>query len=314
MTAEASPIKTVWLVCGPTASGKTALAIQLAQHWQTVVVSADSRQVYQELNIGVARPSAEELAAVPHALIAEVSIQDGFTAGQFAKIARAKMEEILKTRDHVVVCGGTGLYIQALLSGLDRPPVPASIRAQVSAWYQEKDLAFLATKLQELDAELALKTDLKNPHRVQRLLEWVLAGKPEATSEPWPTNWQVVKLAIAIDRATLYERINKRVDAMLAQGLLKEVEALLPFTQLQALQTVGYQELFAYFEGKCGLEEAIEKIKQNSRNYAKRQLTWFKRMEGLHWLQAAEPEALLKEALSHGNDTGLKCINLPSVL
>ncbi len=277
-------MKTIWLVCGPTASGKTAIAIELAQQHSAEILSADSRQLFAELNIGVARPSPEELSAVPHHFIGHVSVHETYTAGRYAREARAFMDDYFKEKDSLVICGGTGLYIQALLEGIDRMPVPEEIRSEVAALLQNEGLQAAAGKLLALDSELAEQTDLNNPRRIQRALEWVLSGRPETVANPLPKDWKVHKLAPEWPREELYERINRRVDWMMEAGLWQEAELLYPLQHLNALHTVGYREIFDCMDGQISKKEAIEKIKQHTRNYAKRQLTWFRKDKDIFWL------------------------------
>jgi len=278
-------MKTIWIVCGPTASGKTAMAIELAQKHSAEILSADSRQLFSELNIGVARPSPEELSAVKHHFIGHVSVHETYTAGRYAREARAFINLYFKEKDALVICGGTGLYIQALLEGIDRMPVPEEIRSEVAALLQNEGLQTAADKLLELDSDLASQTDLNNPRRVQRALEWVLSGRPETTANPLPNDCQVQKLAPEWPREELYNRINSRVDLMMEAGLWQEAESLYPLQHLNALHTVGYREIFDCMDGQISKEQAIEKIKQHTRNYAKRQLTWFRNDKDILWLE-----------------------------
>jgi len=295
-------MKKVWVVCGPTASGKTRLAIALAKIWNAEILSADSRQVFKELNIGVARPSEEELSAVPHHFIASESVLEDFSAGKFVAKARQFIETYFQTHSTLVICGGTGLYIRSLLEGMDRLPVSESIREEVNSLFAVDGLSALVFKLLKNDPELAAKTDLTNPRRVQRALEWVMAGKPAKQIEEWPHDWVVEKVAPEIQRDVLYLRINSRVDAMVADGLWNEALNLFPYRHLNALQTVGYQELFDVMEGKCNLDFAIDKIKQHSRNYAKRQLTWFKKDQEIRWLNLQnQAEITGDESFSQGS-------------
>jgi len=278
-------MKTIWIVCGPTASGKTAMAIELAQKHSAEILSADSRQLFAELSIGVARPSPEELSSVPHHFIGSVSVHETYTAGRYAREARAFMDLYFKEKDALVICGGTGLYIQALLEGIDRMPVPEEIRSEVAVLLLNEGLQAAATKLLALDSELAEQTDLNNPRRVQRALEWLLSGRPETVANPIPDDWQIHKLAPDWPREELYERINRRVDLMVEIGLWQEAESLYPLQHLNALHTVGYREIFDCLEGRINREQAIEKIKQHTRNYAKRQLTWFRKDKDIFWLE-----------------------------
>jgi tRNA dimethylallyltransferase len=288
-------MKNVWIVCGPTASGKTSFAIQLAQVRKAEILSSDSRQIYKELVIGVARPEPEELAAVPHHFIGTVSIEKEYTVGRFAREAREWMEIYFQTHDDLVICGGTGLYLKALLEGVDRMPVPEEIRLEVQEMLDREGLYFLTQKLREADPDLFETIELTNPRRVQRALEWVLAGKPEKKAPDWPPIWNVQKLAPDVSRDILYDRINLRVDQMMEKGLWEEAQSLFPFRDLNALKTVGYQELFEAISGLITKEKAVELIKQHTRNYAKRQLTWFRKEEGIRWVKPEDQAAILGE-------------------
>jgi len=295
-------MKKVFIICGPTASGKTALAISLAQRLNTEIISADSRQIFKELNIGVAKPSPKEFSVVKHHFISHVSVHEEYTAGKFAKEARSFLADFFIENESIVLCGGTGLYINSLIEGIERPPVSEAIRQEVNTLIEENGLPFAAKLLVEKDPTLADQTNLHNPRRVQRALEWIIAGKPISQAQEWPQEWKIYKYAIELPRDLLYARINQRVDEMLKNGLWKEVESLLDLRNLNALQTVGYQEIFDFFDGKYTKKEAIEKIKQHTRNYAKRQLTWFKKDEEINWIQPGNQEEMLEEILaSQGN-------------
>ena len=277
--------KKVIVVAGPTAVGKTATAIDLAKQHHTSIVSADSRQCFYELKIGVARPTDAELKAVKHYFIANHSIQENITAGSFAREAKELLKEIFTTHDTAIVCGGTGLYIKALIEGLDEiPPVPSTIRDQVIQLYESEGIEALREKLLFLDPDFLRQGDINNPNRMMRALEVVLhTGTPihqlqvNAENRGINSMYDVEYKIIDLPREELYTRINARVDQMMINGLEEEARAVYPFKHLTALQTVGYQELFDYFDGLCTKEEAVDKIKQHSRNYAKRQITWFKR-------------------------------------
>lgn len=287
-------VKHLIVISGPTASGKTDLAIRLAKQLGCDIISADSRQVYHEMNIGTARPTKDEMQGITHHLLGHISVNQVYTAGQFAREARAILENAFSKIDNMILVGGTGLYIKALLEGIDRLPVEESIRNQViEIW----ELGGLAALYQELEKQKIPINDLpesKNPRRMMRLLEWVLAGKPEETKQPLPNEWRVLKIGLEWHRDQLYERINQRVDLMMAKGLLEEARLLYPNRNLPALQTVGYQEIFDFFNNNCSLEQAVEKIKQHTRNYAKRQMTWLKKDPEIKWFlpeNQAEAEA-----------------------
>jgi tRNA dimethylallyltransferase len=222
---------------------------------------------------------------VKHHFIGHVSVHETYTAGRYAREARAFIDLYFKEKDALVICGGTGLYIQALLEGIDRMPVPEEIRLEVAALLQKEGLEAAAAQMLELDSDLASQTDLNNPRRVQRALEWLLSGRPETVTNPIPNDWQVQKLAPEWPREELYNRINCRVDLMMEAGLWQEAESLYPLQHLNALHTVGYREIFDCLDGQISKEQAIEKIKQHTRNYAKRQLTWFRNDKEILWLE-----------------------------
>lgn len=274
--------KTVIAVCGPTASGKTDLAIDLAHKYHTEILSADSRQCFKELHIGVAKPTAEQLLKVPHHFIDSYSIFDDVNAGTFEKYALDTSSKVFETNDYLIMAGGTGLYVKAFLEGLhDVPEVSNEIEEFIRSNYYLKGFDWLQEQIEKTDSVYALEGEMQNPQRMMRALGVKLSGgksilefhsKPKAER-----NFQVQKLFLDPPRPLLYERINKRVDQMMENGLLDEVRSLLPHKTLNALQTVGYRELFDYFDNKVSLSEAIELIKRNTRHYAKRQLTWFKK-------------------------------------
>jgi tRNA dimethylallyltransferase len=289
--------KTLIVVAGPTAVGKTVAAIELAKHFNTVVVSADSRQFFREMAIGTAKPNAAELAAVKHYFIDSHSIAEPFSVGDFEKQGLALLDELFKTRDHVILAGGSGLYIKAICEGFDDlPTADPSIREKLNQELEEKGIENLQQKLKLADPVYYEEVDLGNPQRIIRALEvFESSGKPissyrQATVNKRPFN--IIKLALNLPREVLYNRINERVNIMVQQGLLAAVSALLPYRHLNALNTVGYTELFDYFDGKTSLDKAIEMIKQNTRRFAKRQLTWFRKDSLFHWFQANDPDLL----------------------
>lgn len=294
--------KKLVVVLGPTAIGKTALAVGLAQHLQTEIISADSRQFFTELNIGVARPTPEELNTVPHHFVNFISIQEHYSAGMFEADALQLLHQLYQQHDTVVCCGGSMLYIDALLYGLDDLPSDKTIREQLQNRLQAEGLESLANELQKLDAEYYETMDRQNPHRVLRALEVCLSsGKKysdlrKASKAQRP--FEIIKIGLTSDRTWLYDRINKRVDIMFEQGLLQEVESVLPYQHLNALNTVGYKELFDHLNGKCNLEEAKELIKQHTRNFAKRQLTWWRRDNSIQWIEMDKTASAMDEALS----------------
>ena len=263
------------VIAGPTAVGKTSLAIELAQHFNTEIISCDSRQVFSELNIGVARPSSEELDQVKHHLIAHRSIHEEYNAGIFADEVNALLHQLFEHHPIVIMTGGTGLYIKAVLHGLDyMPKKNETLRQQLKLVLESQGLEGLHRIAQERGLDINTLEN-QNPQRVMRAIE-IAVGEPSQHTAVSPPEYDALCFYINRDRAELYDRINRRVDLMLEEGLEKEAESLLPHQELNALQTVGYKELFEYFNGNWTREKAIEKIKQHSRNYAKRQLTWFR--------------------------------------
>lgn len=287
---------TLIVIAGPTASGKTALSIELAKRLQTSIISADSRQCYQGMAIGTAQPSAEELAVVKHYFINQFPATEVQTAASFEKLALGWLEEIFAERDTAIVCGGTGLYIRALCEGLDEmPEVDPSIISLTDAAYKEKGLEWLQESLRKEDPEFAASSaEWENPARLLRALSFKRAtGKSILdfrSGKKKERPFRIIKYALDLPREVLYARINERTKQMMEAGLLDEVRALLPYRHLPPLQTVGYAELFDYLDGKCSLEFAVEKIAQHTRNYAKRQITWFKKDPEMQWLR---PEAFL---------------------
>ncbi len=274
--------QSVIIVGGPTASGKTGLAVALAKSYHTSIISADSRQCFKEMNIGVARPSKETLAEVPHYFIGSHSIHDFVNANTFESYALNAVAEIFNEHDTVIMAGGTGLYIRAFTEGLDEiPQTDKSVEAEVRQQYLENGMTWLESELRQKDLLFAEKGEMKNPQRMMRALTVKLStGKSILeyhSSAKIQRPFQIQKIYIDIPRALLYERINKRVDEMMSAGLVEEARSLFPLRHLNALQTVGYSELFDYFENKISLERAVELIKQNTRHYAKRQETWFRK-------------------------------------
>ncbi|HYC30421.1 MAG TPA: tRNA (adenosine(37)-N6)-dimethylallyltransferase MiaA [Chitinophagaceae bacterium] len=290
------PPKTIFIITGPTAVGKTALSIQLAQHLNTEIISADSRQCFRELNIGVAKPSEAELKTVKHYFINSHSIHDNVNAAAFEQSSLQWADEIFSRHDAAVMVGGTGLYIQAFCKGLDDiPPVSTEIRTAVWNGYNEHGITWLQQKLHELDP---LFTETGNPQRMMRALEVVMGTGRSILSfhsnEGRQRPFKIVKIGLDVPRPELYERINQRVDKMMDEGLLEEAKELFPHRHLNALQTVGYTELFEHFEGKISLQNAIDLIKQHTRNYAKRQLTWFRRDPEIKWFSPDDGPAIIK--------------------
>lgn len=278
------------IISGPTASGKTALALSLAQHFSTEIISADSRQFYREMSIGTAKPSIDELKLVKHHFINNISIQDNYSVGSFEKEVLSTLDQIFRTNNTAVMVGGTGLYIRAICEGLDEfPDVPLSIRHEFEEILEKEGIEFLQKKLQEVDNEYFMQTDIHNAMRLIRALSvWKVSGKPFSGFRKGvkkTRDFEPIYIYLDVPRVELYDRINKRVDTMILDGLLDEVKNLYPFKHLSALQTVGYSELFEFLDGNFSLDAAIDKVKQHSRNYAKRQITWFKK--DAHWQRFA---------------------------
>ncbi|MDB5285688.1 MAG: miaA [Mucilaginibacter sp.] len=284
---------TLIVIAGPTASGKTAAAIQLANYFNTVVVSADSRQFYREMSIGTAKPSAAELAAALHYFIDSHSITEPFSVGDFEKQCLQLLDELFKVHNVVILAGGSGLYIKAVTEGFDDLPCADNhIRDKLNNELAEKGIIALQERLKVIDPVYYNEVDISNPQRIIRALEvFEATGRPfssyrTATANKRPFN--IIKVGLDMDRELLYNRINKRVDIMVEQGLIDEVKSLLPYRNVNALNTVGYSEIFDYFDGKTDLPTAIAAIKQNTRRFAKRQLTWFRKDKEMMWLNAAD--------------------------
>ncbi len=278
------------LICvvGATAIGKTSLAVKLAQAFSTEIISADSRQFFKEMTIGTAVPSKQELSAAPHHFIQNKSIFEAYSVGDFERDAIALLENLFKKNQIVIMVGGSGLYVDAVVKGLDNfPKVPSEIREQLNLELNEKGLEALQNELRNADPVYFEKVDIQNPHRVIRALEIYRAtGKPYSSflkKENIQRDFNTLFIGLTINREIIYERINHRVDTMIKEGLIDEAKSLFQYKEENALQTVGYRELFEYFEGKISLEEAILEIKKNTRRFAKRQNTWFKKNEAIHW-------------------------------
>ncbi len=285
---------------GPTAVGKTSFAIALAKALGTEIISADARQCYKEMNIGVARPSADELKAVPHHFIASHSVNENINASFYENWALEKLENLFTRNEAVVMVGGTGLYIKAFCEGLDLiPAIDAEIRENIIAQYEKLGLRWLQKEVSVKDPQYWEKGEQKNPQRLMRALEVMLGTGSSITSfqnkKAVERPFKIVKIGLELDREELYERINARVLTMVEEGLEKEVKSLEAVAHLNALQTVGYSEWKDYFEGKISKEKVIENIQQNTRHYAKRQMTWFKRDPSITWFNAStvEPKQVL---------------------
>lgn len=284
---------------GPTAVGKTALAIRLAQHFQTAIVSADSRQFYIELNKATAKPSPEELAMAKHYGINSHHIQHYYNVGEFEQDALAWIAEIHQKSDYAVLVGGSGLYIKAVTEGLDEmPEIDTTLREKLQIRLENEGLPSLLTELEELDIEYFNQVDKANPQRVMRALEVCIAtGKPYSSfrvGKPKERPFEIIKIGLTMPREQLYARIEARMEMMLADGLLEEATELLQYADLPALQTVGYQEIFAYLRGAYDWAEAQRLLMRNSRRYAKRQFTWFNRDVQVHWFEANQWTEILE--------------------
>src|SRR5690606_28726735 len=275
-------------VVGPTGIGKTALSIKLAQHFNTEIISADSRQFYKEMQIGTAAPTKTELEQAKHHFIHHISVEDQYSVGDFERDAIALLDKLFKKHQTLVMVGGSGLFVNAVTNGLDNfPNVDDAIRKQLNDDLENKGLPYLQEQLKVLDEESYKTIAIDNPRRVIRALEISIGtGKPYASflkKKETNRHFKTITIGLNAEREIIYSRINKRVDLMVQEGLLDEVKQLLPKQTLNALNTVGYKELFEYFNGNIVLDEAIEEIKKNSRRYAKRQLTWFKKQPGILW-------------------------------
>ncbi len=289
--------KTVYIIVGPTAVGKTSLAIQLAKHLQTEIISADARQCYKELEIGVARPSVDELNTVPHHFIASHTITETVNASVFEKYALAITKKLFEQKEYVVMVGGTGLYIKAFCEGLDEiPSIDPSIRNKITKEYEENGLIWLQNKLAQKDPIYWAQAEKENPQRLMRALE-VIEGLGQSiltyqSHQKKTRSFKIQLIGLEMERALLNEKINKRVELMISEGLEKEVEKLLPQFSLNALQTVGYSEWLPYFNKEQSLDQVISSIQQNTRHYAKRQMTWFKKDPAIQWVDASKPNLL----------------------
>ena len=285
------------VIAGPTAVGKTTIAIRLAQYFNTEIISADARQFYREMNIGTAKPTEEQLRLIPHHFIDFLSVKDVYNVGQYEKDVLEKLNELFKTHDVVIMTGGAGLFIKAVTEGLDvLPSADQEIRESLQELFETQGIEALQIKLEDVDPEYYKKVDIQNPVRLIRALEVFYAtGKPISSyhiRETLNRPFKSIKICLELDRETLYNIINDRVDKMFEDGLLNEAKNLFPLRHLNALQTVGYSELFDYFENSIDLKTAKEKIKQNTRNYAKRQMTWFRKDKEFVWINADDYEKL----------------------
>jgi tRNA dimethylallyltransferase len=287
------------VVGGATATGKTATGIQLAQHFETEILSCDSRQLYREMTIGTAKPTAEELAAAPHHFINLLSIEDDYNVGNFERDALKLLDNLFFKKNVALLVGGSGLFIRALCNGLDEfPTIPLEVKKEVQSLFEKEGLIALQEAIKNADPVYFEKVDQQNPVRLMRALDVIKAsGKPFSSFQNQKKkfrNFTPIYINVLMDREQLYERINRRVDLMLEAGLLEEAKSLFPYKEKNSLQTVGYQEFMNFFDGKITLDEAIELVKRNSRRYAKRQMTWFRKED--HWtgFQANEIDKMIE--------------------
>lgn len=289
---------TLIVIAGPTGSGKSALAVRIAQHYNAPIISTDSRQFYRGLAIGTAQPTKEELAAAKHYFIADREVEDDFNSGKYETEALRLLDKLFKDNEYVVAVGGSGLYIQALCDGMDAmPEANDEVRQQLKERLQNEGLAVLADELRQRDPEYYDRVDRSNPARVMRALEvCIVTGRTyteQRSGEKAERSFNIIKIATDMPRDILYDRINRRVDMMVAEGLVEEARRVYHKRHLNALQTVGYREMFDYFDGITTLDEAIELIKRNSRHYAKRQMTWFRRDTQFSWFAPSDLDTII---------------------
>ena len=292
--------KTLIVIAGPTASGKTAFTIELAKALDTVILSADSRQFYKEMSIGTAAPTAEELRQAKHYFVHHISIEDKYDVADYEQDVIQLLDELFKTHDVVIMTGGSGLFIDAVCNGIDAmPDVEPEIREKVEKLYHDEGLHGMQEALQRLDPDYYAIVDQQNPRRLQRALEVCYQTGQTFTSfrsgNTAQRDFDIKKYALLWDRQELIKRIDRRVDMMMEQGLLDEAKALYPKRQLNALNTVGYKELFAYFDGDCSLKEAVEQIKIHTRQYAKRQMTWLRKDMSYQWVTTDDLEEVIRQ-------------------
>lgn len=290
--------KTVIVIAGPTAVGKTAMAIQVARHLGTSVISADSRQCFREMTIGTAKPTPEELNLVRHYFINSHSITSEVNAGVFEKLGTGYAQEIFGAHQYLVLCGGTGLYIKAFIDGIDEmPPIPETVRIGVREYYRLHGIAGLQERLADRDAAFFRTAEKQNPHRLMRALEVLeVTGKSiltYRTDTKKMRDFNVLKIGLELPATQLSGNIRNRTLEMTAKGLVEEVRGLMPYRHLRALQTVGYQEIFAHLDGLCDLDQAVTDIQTHTRQYAKRQMTWFRKDPDIHWFPAGETDQVM---------------------
>jgi len=291
--------KKLFIILGPTASGKTALSIELAKKLNTEIISCDSRQFYKELKIGSAPPSKEQLQKIKHHFIQHLSIKENYNIGRFEEDSIKKISSLFKIYDNLILVGGSGLYIDAVCNGLDNiPQTPQEIRDRINNEFSEKGINWLQEKVKKIDLDFYQKSDISNPQRLKRCLE-VYQNTGEKISsfykkEKRKRDFKIIKIGISIEREKLYNRINQRVDQMIKNGLIDEAKKLFQYQKLNALNTVGYKELFDFFNNKIDIETAVEDIKKNSRRLSKRQITWFKRDKQINWFKINKENEIIK--------------------
>ena len=297
-----STTKKLIVLLGPTASGKTSLSIEIAQKLNTEILSCDSRQFYKELKIGAAPPSKEELAIVNHHFVHHLSINENYSIGQFEKDAIKKITELFKAHNYLLLVGGSGLYIDAICNGIDNiPNISNNVREKINNEYEKNGITWLQKKIKKIDPEFYKSVDINNPQRLKRCYEvFHETGKRFSTfhkKEKKKRNFEIIKIGIKTDREQLYKKINSRVDKMIKNGLVNEAELLKKFSKKNALNTVGYKELFNYFDQNIELDIAIEEIKKNTRRLAKRQLTWFRKDKNINWYLKSEKNEIIEAIL-----------------
>jgi len=286
------------VIVGPTGAGKTSVSIALAKHFASEVISSDSRQIYKNLTIGTAAITPEEQEGIPHHFVGTLDIEENFNAFEYEQQALALMDNRFQDHDTLVMCGGSMMYIDAVCKGIDvMPDVDLAIREQLKQRVEDEGVAALSAELKEVDKTYYHSIDIKNPARVIHGLEvYLTTGKPISSfrnNAPKERPFKIIKIGITLPREDLYDRINKRVDKMLSDGLLDEARHFYPYRECNSLKTVGYRELFEYFDGKIALDEAVRLIKRNSRHYAKKQLTWFRKDASIQWFLPSEIEKIL---------------------
>lgn len=290
--------KRLIVVVGPTSVGKTEVAIRLAEYYKTEIISADSRQIYKELEIGTAKPGADELARINHFFVNTHSIKEDFDAGEYGRKALECIHQLFNTHNTLILCGGSGLYIKAVLEGFDEmPEIPAGIREKIVEEFKSHGLLWLQKEVEAADPDYYAHVDSKNPQRLMRALELFRVAnipvKQLRKRKKIEHSFEVIKIGLEVNREELYERIDNRMDRMIEMGLFEEAEKFYPQRALNALQTVGYREIFGFLDGQYDKEEAIRLLKRNSRRYAKRQLTWFKKDQQIKWFPSDQVDQVI---------------------